>query len=75
MEYMFMPLKRYSTFPGRSRRKEYWLFVLFYMVVLVGAMLLDTQLGLGGLGHQLCRLRRRQRVGRLQPRRRSGPCR
>ena len=33
MEYMFMPLKRYADFSGRSRRKEYWMFVLFLMAV------------------------------------------
>jgi uncharacterized membrane protein YhaH (DUF805 family) len=34
---MLMPLRRYFDFSGRSRRKEYWMFVLFY--VLVGAVL------------------------------------
>lgn len=29
MEYMFLPLKRYAEFSGRSRRMEYWMFVLF----------------------------------------------
>ena len=29
MEYMFMPLKRYADFSGRSRRMEYWMWVLF----------------------------------------------
>lgn len=28
MEYMFMPLRRYADFSGRSRRKEYWMFGL-----------------------------------------------
>ena len=48
MNYMFLPYKRYFDFSGRSRRKEYWLFVLFYTVVLIGLMILDSQLGLGG---------------------------
>jgi len=33
MEWMFMPLRRYADFSGRSRRKEYWLFTLFLVVV------------------------------------------
>lgn len=30
---MFLPLKRYADFRGRSRRKEYWLFALFLVIV------------------------------------------
>ena len=37
MEWMLMPIKRYADFSGRSRRKEYWMFVLF-MVILYFAM-------------------------------------
>ena len=33
MEWMFMPLKRYADFSGRSRRKEYWMFVLLFVIV------------------------------------------
>ena len=28
MEWMFLPLKRYADFSGRSRRLEYWMFSL-----------------------------------------------
>ncbi|MCZ8136100.1 MAG: DUF805 domain-containing protein [Porphyrobacter sp.] len=45
MEYMIMPLKRYADFSGRSRRKEYWMFVLFQMLLLVPIMLLAILLG------------------------------
>jgi uncharacterized membrane protein YhaH (DUF805 family) len=48
MEYMFMPLKRYFDFSGRSRRKEYWMYVLLLIVLFVVAGILDVQLGLGG---------------------------
>ena len=48
MEWMLMPLKRYVDFSGRSRRKEYWLWVLFVWVALLVLMYLDTVLGLGG---------------------------
>ncbi|HEV7658296.1 MAG TPA: DUF805 domain-containing protein [Allosphingosinicella sp.] len=33
MNYMFMPLKRYADFSGRSRRLEFWLWTLFNWAV------------------------------------------
>jgi uncharacterized membrane protein YhaH (DUF805 family) len=33
MNYMFMPLKRYADFSGRSRRLEFWLWTLFNTIV------------------------------------------
>lgn len=48
MEYMFMPLRRYATFSGRSRRKEYWMWVLFIWIGYIACMILDSALGLGG---------------------------
>jgi len=48
MEYMLMPLKRFFDFSGRSRRKEFWLWILLYVIIYVVAMILDVQLGLGG---------------------------
>jgi len=42
MEWMILPFKRYADFKGRSRRKEYWMFILFYWIVTIalGAILL-----------------------------------
>lgn len=34
MNYMFMPLRRYADFEGRSRRKEFWLWQLVNLVVI-----------------------------------------
>jgi len=48
MEWMLMPLRRYAQFSGRSRRKEYWMFVLFVLIGLVICTILDSLLGLGG---------------------------
>ena len=48
MEWMLMPLRRYAEFGGRSRRKEYWMWVLFYIVVVIVTTYLDILLGLGG---------------------------
>jgi uncharacterized membrane protein YhaH (DUF805 family) len=46
MEWFLMALKKYAEFNGRSRRKEYWMFVLFQMIFAIVAMLLDNVLGL-----------------------------
>lgn len=35
MNWMLMPLRRYAEFSGRSRRREYWMFTLFYWVVFI----------------------------------------
>lgn len=33
MEWMILPLKRYAEFSGRSRRMEYWMFMLLSVIV------------------------------------------
>ena len=33
MNYYFKVLQNYATFNGRARRKEYWMFVLFNMII------------------------------------------
>jgi len=48
MEWMLMPFKRYAQFSGRSRRKEYWMYTLFIVIVSVVLSILDSVLGLGG---------------------------
>jgi len=30
-----MAFKKYADFKGRSRRKEYWMFILFYMLFMI----------------------------------------
>lgn len=46
MEWMILPLKRYAEFSGRSRRKEYWMWVLFTIIASMVLALLDGVLGL-----------------------------
>lgn len=46
MEYMFLPLKRYAEFSGRSRRMEFWMWVLF-QALLAGAFVIGA-IGLAG---------------------------
>ncbi|HMG47355.1 MAG TPA: DUF805 domain-containing protein [Allosphingosinicella sp.] len=48
MEWILMPLKRYADFSGRSRRKEFWIWYLFVMIMYFVLMYLDAALGLGG---------------------------
>ena len=38
-------LKKYAVFSGRSRRAEYWYFVLFNLIVLIVLELIDALLG------------------------------
>jgi len=48
MNWYFKVMKEgYSDFNGRARRKEYWMFVLFYYIVIILATVLDGVLGLG----------------------------
>ncbi len=45
MEWYLKVLRKYADFSGRARRKEYWMFVLFNMIFMIAAMLLDKLLG------------------------------
>ena len=49
MEWMTLALKKYAQFDGRSRRKEYWMFVLLNIIVAVLAMIVDMILGINTL--------------------------
>jgi len=46
MEWMLLPLKRYAEFSGRSRRKEYWMYALFLIIVGVVLGAIEGMLGL-----------------------------
>ena len=45
MSWYLEALKKYAVFSGRSRRMEYWYFVLFNIIVAVVLALIDTLLG------------------------------
>ena len=49
LDWMTMPLKRYTDFSGRSRRKEYWFFVLGVFIVAVVLGIIEGILGLSGM--------------------------
>src|SRR5512138_3214375 len=46
MSWYIAVLKKYVTFDGRARRKEYWMFALFNFIFAIVAMILDNVLGL-----------------------------
>lgn len=46
MYWMILPLKRYADFRGRSRRKEYWMFVLGYILVIVAIFAISDVAGI-----------------------------
>ena len=56
MNWYLEALKKYAVFSGRSRRKEYWYFVLFNLIISFVLGLIDrflgltTEYGLGILG-------------------------
>lgn len=52
MKWFIKVLKQYADFKGRARRKEYWMFVLFYSIFLIITSILDITLGIdfGGTG-------------------------
>lgn len=38
-------LRKYAVFSGRARRKEYWFFVLFNLLIVAGLTLVDMFVG------------------------------
>ena len=56
MNWFMQALKKYAVFSGRSRRKEYWFFVLIYVLIAIGLGIIDgvvgtmTATGVGILG-------------------------
>lgn len=55
MDWYLQVLKNYAEFSGRARRKEYWMFVLFNLLFLIAAAIIDSIIGttLGGLPYGL----------------------
>lgn len=47
MEWFIKCIKQYADFKGRARRKEYWMFTLFYLLFLLPlALLMGIEIGL-----------------------------
>lgn len=47
MENFLSVVKQYVNFEGRARRQEYWMYILFYFIFYVGALIIDSVIGLG----------------------------
>lgn len=45
MKYYLLAFKKYLQFSGRSNRSEYWYFVLFHVIFVIVALILDTVMG------------------------------
>ena len=45
MNYFIKALKQYADFNGRARRKEYWMFYLFYIIFYLVLSFVDGILG------------------------------
>ena len=45
MNWYFIALKKYAVFSGRSRRKEYWYFYLFYILFIFVLTFIDVMIG------------------------------
>ena len=46
-------LKKYTVFSGRARRQEYWMFVLFHVIVAVVLLVAETAFGSPGILYAL----------------------
>src|SRR5262249_46134902 len=46
MHWYFDVWKKYAVFDGRARRKEYWMFFLFNLLVSIGLLVIDNVSGL-----------------------------
>ena len=50
MEWYLKVLKQYADFEGRARRKEYWMFVLFNLLISIGLNIIGYALDTNILG-------------------------
>jgi uncharacterized membrane protein YhaH (DUF805 family) len=46
MNWYLVAFKKYAVFSGRARRKEYWFFVLFNTLIMIGLVVLEFLSGL-----------------------------
>jgi len=49
MNYYVEVLKKYAVFTGRARRKEYWMFVLFNILISIGISIVEAILNTGSI--------------------------
>ena len=46
MDWFLGALKKYAVFEGRARRREYWFYVLFWIIIAVVLNVVDRMLGM-----------------------------
>jgi uncharacterized membrane protein YhaH (DUF805 family) len=52
MKWFLVALRKYATFSGRATRSEYWYFFLFFLLLFIGASMIDGVVGtLGKYGN------------------------
>lgn len=51
MYWFLKGFKQYFDFSGRARRREYWMFIVFYIVFYVGVLISDEILGTGSMSN------------------------
>ncbi|MES2192321.1 MAG: DUF805 domain-containing protein [Pseudomonadota bacterium] len=49
MQWYLSVMKQYANFNGRARRKEYWMFFLIYILIIVVATIIDSVAELPGV--------------------------
>lgn len=49
MNWYIEVVKKYAVFTGRARRKEYWMFVLFYFLIAIALGIVDMFIGSSGI--------------------------
>jgi len=49
MNWYIEVLKKYTVFDGRAHRTEYWMFVLFNVIIIIALGLIDRLLGISGV--------------------------
>ena len=49
MNWYLKVLKQYAIFSGRAGRKEFWMFVLFNLIISIAASVIDSVMGTWGI--------------------------
>ena len=52
MSWYLAVLKKYAVFSGRARRKEYWMFFLFNLIIAFGLGIIEGVLGIAAESDQ-----------------------
>lgn len=50
MNFFIDAIQKYADFSGRATRQQYWMFMLFYILIYIGLSLIDAALGSSGVG-------------------------